>query len=83
MNKAKNLVERFKIGLAIGILATLTGCATFGYEDYYGSEVYAPGPDIYLFGGDFDRGHDVRHFSNRGHESRGVVHSGGGQRGRR
>jgi hypothetical protein len=60
--------------IVIGLLMILTGCA--GSGDYYGDDV-DNGPDLYLFGGDFDRGHDVHHFSHRGSESRGAAHHGG------
>ena len=55
MNKANSPVERIKIGLVIGLLATLTGCAGYWTEGYYGDTmmVSGPEPDMYLFGGDY------------------------------
>ena len=82
MNKAEGPVNRVKIGLMIGLLATLSGCAGFwGAGYYYGDAVVvsAPVPDMYLFGGDFERGRDVHNYSHRGSESRGAAHPGGGQ----
>ena len=103
MNKANGPIERIKMGLVIGLLAALTGCAWYGggdYYGYYGDEGYyygEPGPDLFLFGGDYYRGRDAHNYSHRGFESRraahpgggrgfqshGAAHPGGGQRGRR
>ncbi len=44
---------------------------------YYGGPAWTPGPDLYLFGGGFDRGRDARDFSRRGAESRAVAHPAG------
>jgi len=38
----------------------------------------APAPDVFLFGGGYDRGRDVHGYSQRGSESRAVAHGGGG-----
>jgi hypothetical protein len=77
MNKANGLVDRIKIGLAIALLAALTGCV--GYVDGgYGGAVVVAGPDVYLFGGGYERGRDVHDYSRRGGESRAVAHPGGG-----
>jgi len=83
MKKASGPVDRIKIGLGIALLAALMGCV--GYVDGgYGGAVVAPGPDMYLFGGNYDRGRDVHAFSQRGVASRSVAHpAGGGGGGRR
>jgi hypothetical protein len=86
MNKKNGLLERIKIGagisLAIALLATLTGCVGVIGEGYGGDVVVAE-PDVFLFGGGFDRGRDAHAYSHRGFESRGAAHSGGGHGGRR
>jgi hypothetical protein len=80
MNKANGSVERFKIGLVIWLLTILTGCVGFwGGGYYYGDTMVGPEPDMYLFGGDYYRGHDAHYYSHRGSESRGVAHPSGGQ----
>jgi hypothetical protein len=82
MNKANGPIERIKIGLVVGLLAALTGCAAYGGGGYYGDTGYYYGvsePDMYLFGGDYYRGRDAHNYSHRGTESRGVAHSGGVQ----
>ena len=74
----------FKIELGVVLLLALTGCV--GYVDGgYGGAVYVPEPDVFLFGGGYDRGHEVRGYSHRGFESRAVAHGrgGGGGGGRR
>lgn len=86
MNKTSGPFERIKIGLLIGLLATLTGCAGYwGGGYYYGDTVLVsePGPDMFLFGGDYYRGRDARNYSHRGSESRRAVHPSNGQRGKR
>ena len=86
MNKANGPVERVKIGLMIGLLATLTGCAGYwGGGYYYGDTmvVSEPGPDLFLFGGDYYRGRDAHNYSHRGSESRAVAHPGRGRERRR
>ncbi len=85
MNKTNALVDRIKIGLALALLAALTGCV--GYVDGgggYGGVIVAPEPDVFLFGGGYDRGRDVHDYDRRGGESRAVAHpSGGGGHGER
>jgi len=90
MNTASDPVNRIKIGLGIVLIAVLTGslmgCA--GYVDggygggygYYGGDdgYYDGGPDIYLFGGNYDRGRDVQGYSHRGSVSRATAHAAGG-----
>lgn len=71
-----------KIGLGMAVLAACVGCV--GYVDGgYGGAVVVPGPDVYLFGGGYDRGRDVHDYSHRGSESRAVAHpahAGGGRK---
>jgi len=87
MSKANGPVGRVTIGLGVALLAALTGCLGFVGGGDYGGEVVAPGPDLFLFGGGYDRGRDVRGFSHRGSESRAVAHpavrGGGGHGGKR
>ena len=65
--------QKINIGLGIALLAALTGCV--GYVDGgYGGEVVAPGPDVYFFGGGYERGRDVHDYSHRGVVSRAVAH---------
>jgi hypothetical protein len=76
MNKSNGPVKRIKIGLLIGLLAILTGCAAFwGGGYYYGDAVVVSEPDMYLFGGDYYRGGDEHNYSHRGSESRRVAHT--------
>ncbi len=82
MSEARARISRIKLGLAIAALAVFTGSLTgcVGYADGgYGGPDY--GPDVYLFGGGYDRGGDVHNYSHRGAESRSVAHSGGGHGG--
>ena len=69
-------------GLGVGLLAALTGCVGYVDGGYYGGPVVVPGPSVYFWGGDYDRGRDVRVYSHRGVESRAVAHPvrGGGER---
>ena len=82
MNKANGSVDRIKIGLVIGLLTVLTGCAGYwggGYYNdggYYDGTVVVSEPDVYLFGGGYDRGRDVHNYSQRGSASRGAAHPG-------
>jgi hypothetical protein len=76
MNKTNYPVDRIKIGFGIALLAVLTGCV--GYVGGgYGGPVVVPGPSVYFWGGDYDRGREVHVYSQRGYESRAVVHRGG------
>jgi hypothetical protein len=77
MTKTNGLVDRIKIGLAMALLATLTGCIGW-VGGGYGGEVDVSGPDLYLFGGGYDRGRDVHGYSQRGFASRAAAHPGGG-----
>jgi hypothetical protein len=77
MNKSKSPLRRIKIGLGIALLTALMGCV--GYVDGgYRGTVVVPGPDLYLFGGGYERGPEVHAFSQRGFVSRSVAHPGGG-----
>jgi len=76
MNKANALVDRIKIGLGVALVATLTGCVGYVDGGGYGGAVVVPGPvvvvpDLFLFGGGYDRGRDMHGYSQRGFESRG------------
>ena len=75
MNQASGKVDRLKVGLGVALLAALTGCVGYVDGGYYGgSAVVVPGPDVYFYGGGYERGHDVRVYSHRGVESRAVAH---------
>jgi hypothetical protein len=78
--KAKSIALAGGMVLGAAVLATLTGCIGFvgGGGDV---DVVAPGPDFYIFGGGYDRGRDVHAYSDRGHASRAVAHSGDGGHG--
>lgn len=73
VNKAINSLGLIKIWAGIALLTVLTGCV--GYVGGgYGGTVIVPGPDVYFWGGDHDRGRDVHVYSQRGVESRAVAH---------
>ena len=65
--------------IVIGLLMILTGCGGYGGGPYYGDGYYYDNgaPDVYLFGGGYENGRDVRNYSHRGSGSRGAAHSGG------
>jgi hypothetical protein len=72
MNKVNSLFDQIKIGLAIGVLSALTGgCVGFVGGGGRGAVIVPGPPDVFLFGGGYDRGHDVHGYSQRGAESRG------------
>jgi hypothetical protein len=71
-----------KILLGISLLAALTGCVGYVGGGYDGA-VVVPGPDVYFWGGGYERGRDVHDYSHRGFESRAVAHPGGGGGGRK
>ena len=75
MNHAKGPVDQIKIGLGIALVAALTGCVGYVDGGYYGGPAMVSGPDVYFYGGGYERGHDVRAYSHRGGESRAVAHS--------
>ena len=100
VHPAKGLGRRIVLGLGMAVvlplIGSLTGCLGYvdggygGYGDYgsYGGyNGYDNGPDLFLFGGDYDRGRDVQSYSHRGSvsrasaQARGGGHSGGGHSG--
>jgi hypothetical protein len=83
MNMANGPVDGIKIGLGMALLVALMGCV--GYVGGgYGGTVIVPGPpDLFLFGGGYERGHDVHEYSHRGFESRAVAHPARREEGRR
>jgi hypothetical protein len=56
--------------LCVAFFTILTGCV--GYVDPGGGAVVVGPPvvDVGVFGGPYDRGHDVHAYSHRGYESR-------------
>lgn len=66
-----------KIGLIIELLASSTGCATYGGGSYYDGGVVVAEPDQYLFGGGYDNGRDVQNYSRRGSASHDAAHADG------
>jgi hypothetical protein len=92
MNKANSPVNRIKMGLGIALLAASMGCVGYmdgGYGGGYDGG-YVGAPDMYVFGGEYERGRDVHEYSHRGSVSRGSAHpaasssahsGGGGARG--
>ncbi|MGA2685194.1 MAG: hypothetical protein ABSF51_09085 [Verrucomicrobiota bacterium] len=86
LNKKHGSVDRFKIdlGIVLGIalLVPLTGCIGFvGGDGGYAGGVVVAEPDLFLFGGGYDRGGDVHGYSHRGAASRAVAHPSGGGHG--
>jgi hypothetical protein len=70
MNLPSKMFYPIQIVLGIALMTALAGCV--GYVDGGGGgAVIVPGPDVFLFGGGYDRGHDEHGFSHRGFESRG------------
>ena len=65
-------------GGAFLFLFVSTGCV--GFVGDGGGAVVVPGPDLYIFGGGYDRGYDEHRYSHRGYESRSVAHGYGGRR---
>jgi hypothetical protein len=82
MSKKNRPAARIKLWLGIVLLAVSAGCIVPVGGGYDGP-VVVPGPDLFLFGGGYDRGHDVHAYSHRGFESRAAAHGGGGHGGRR
>jgi hypothetical protein len=65
------------LALSFAVTMILTGCV--GYVDgggEVGAAVVAPTPDVFLFGGGYDRGRDVHGYRDRGAQSRGAAHGG-------
>jgi hypothetical protein len=77
MTTANILADRIKIAFGITLLVALTGCIGV-VGGGYGGGVVVQDPDVYVFGGGYDRGGDVHGYSNRGFESRAAAHGGGG-----
>ena len=75
MNKTTGYFDRAKSGLALVLLAALTGCV--GYVGPGGGDAVVVGPDVGFYGGVYDRGHDVHAYHDRGFRSRGIAHGGG------
>jgi len=81
LRKAHGLIDRIKIGLGMALLvAALTGCVGYVGGGYRGG-VVVPGPGVYVWGGDYDRGRDVPVYSQRGAASRAVAHPAAGRHG--
>jgi len=74
-----SLVLAAMAGMFLFMLA-FTGCVGYVDGDRYGGAVVVPGPDLYIFGGGYDRGYDEHRYSHRGYESRSVAHGYGGRR---
>lgn len=75
MNKTNGLVDRIKMGLIIALVAVSAGCV--GYVNGgYGGAVVVPVPEVYVFGGAYERGPDVRVYSQRGYQSRQAAFGG-------
>jgi hypothetical protein len=70
----KSPVGRIRILLGGALLATLMGCVGYVGGGYSGSAVVVADPDVYVFGGGYERGRDVHDFSHRGAVSRAVAH---------
>ena len=84
LNPRNGPITGIKIGLGMALVAALSGCV--GWVDGgggYGGAVVVPGPDIYLFGGGYERGRDVREYSHRGFQSHATMHSRGPVHGER
>ena len=87
IRQARCSARRIRICLRLLVVVTTIGCLTgcIGYADGgyggygdYGGYDDGPGPDLYLFGGDYGRGRDVQAYSHRGSMSRSMAHAGGG-----
>ncbi len=74
MLMANSGVGRIKVSLLSGMLLASTGCAGFTGAGYYDDQVVVQGPDMYLFGGDYERGRGVHEYARRGSGSRGAAH---------
>jgi len=81
MNPTNGWTDRIKIGLGIALLTAFTGCVGYVDGGYDSGAVVVGAPDVYVFGGPFERGRDVHDYSHRGAVSRGVAHGGGEARG--
>lgn len=74
MNKPNGPVGRIRTGLVLALLAALTGCVAH-VRGGYGATYVEPGPDVYIFGGPYERGRDVHVYSHRGSASRTTAHA--------
>jgi hypothetical protein len=72
--------HKIKVGLGIGLVASVIGCVGVVDDGYGGAVVVAPEPDVYFFG-DYGGRRDWHGYSHRGAESRGAAHHGGGGHG--
>jgi hypothetical protein len=71
MSPFNKLFYPLQIALGIALLTALAGCVGYVDGGYGGGAVVVPGPDVYLFGGGYDRGYDAHGYAHRGFESRG------------
>ena len=70
------LLRLVMVALGIFLVSSLTGCVGYvdgGYGGYGDDGGYDGGSDIFLFGGNYDRGRDVQAYSHRGSESRSAA----------
>lgn len=83
MNSKKLFFKTDKVGfvLCVALLGMLTGCVGFVGGGYGDGGVVVAEPDMYFFGGGYDRGRDVHNYSQRGFSSRAAAHAGGGGHG--
>jgi len=59
------------IVMGIFLMVVLAGCVGFVGPSGGGAVVVGPPvPDVTIWGGDYDRGHDAHFYSHRGYESR-------------
>ena len=78
MNKANDpVVKRITMGLALATLTAVVGCWGYvdsGYVDGGYGAVVVPYPDVFFFGGGYERGREVHEYSHRGEASRWAAH---------
>ena len=77
-NKTNRPFHWIKLGAGIALITILTGCVGYVDGGYRGGAVVVSGPDLFLFGGGYDRGRDERGYRDRGAASRGEDHHDGG-----
>jgi len=75
--KTNRPLAMIKTGLGIALSAALMGCVGYVDGGYVGA-VVVPEPEVFLFGGGYERGRDAHVYSHRGAESRAVAHPGRG-----
>ena len=68
------------MGGAFLFMVAFTECVGYVDGGGGGGAVVVSGPDLFLFGGGYDHGHDERGYSHRGYESRSAAHGHGGRR---